>query len=190
MANPGASFLLRRNSLGLAGAEPQYRCRARSTEVCLNFSASDQNDHGVATLQPTDFVVVDKDIIVRNFQSFTRSGWTKLELAIVVDASESVTRQFRQEISDTLDLVSGTAGIPDDHVSIVSFRDSRPELRCAGSCRASRATETTPSVATLTDAVASAEVADVAIYGVNVDSGLPSHGTGVLHSIADASRAS
>lgn len=217
-----------RSTPGIAGDEPEFRFRASSTEVQLNFSASDQNDHGVATLQPADFVVVDRDIIVRNFQSFTRSHWTKLELAILVDASESVAPQFRQEISDTLDLVSRTAGIPDDHLSIISFRDSRPDLLCAGNCRSSHAAGTLPAARTggltplfdaivfasqflserdpqaekvlivlsdgndtisrrsLADAVDAAHSADVAIYCVDVNSGLPSQGTSVLRSLADA----
>jgi hypothetical protein len=69
----------------------------------------DQNNRGVATLQASDFAVVDKDVIVRNFQSFTRTDWTKLQIAILVDGSESVRPRFRQEIADILELMSQTA---------------------------------------------------------------------------------
>ena len=57
----------------VAGDPPEYTYRTNAIEVRLNFSAMDQNNHGVATLQASDFAVVDKQIIVRNFQSFTRS---------------------------------------------------------------------------------------------------------------------
>ncbi len=105
----------------------------------------DQNNHGVATLQPNDFAVVDKDVIVHNFQSFTRSDWTKLEIAILIDVSESVTPRFRQEIADVLNLVSQTPGIPDENLAMFSFHGLQPALLCAGDCRASRAAEQLPA---------------------------------------------
>lgn len=135
-------------SAGLAGDPAEFTYRANVTEVRLNFSATDQNDHGVATLQASDFAVVDKDIIVRNFQSFTRSDWTKLEIVILVDASESVTPQFRQEMADLVELVSQTAGVPEDNLSIFTFHGFKPVLLCAGDCRASHAAERLPAAGT------------------------------------------
>jgi VWFA-related protein len=122
-----------------------YTYRTSVTEVRLSFSAVDQNDHGVATLQASDFAVVDKDFIVRKFQSFTRSDWTKLDIAILVDASESVTPRFRQELTDVLELVSQTAGVPDQNLSIFTFHGLRPVQLCAGDCRVSRASERLPA---------------------------------------------
>lgn len=132
-------------SPAIAADPADYTYRANAAEVRLSFSAADQNNHGVATLQPNDFAIVDKDIIVRQFQSFTRSDWTKLEFAILVDASESVTPRFRQESADILNLISGTAGIPDENLSMFSFHGSQPALLCAGNCRASRAAEQLPA---------------------------------------------
>lgn len=132
-------------SPALAGDPAEYTYRTNASEVRLSFSAMDQNNHGVATLQPNDFAVVDKDVIVRNFQSFTRSDWTKLEIAILIDASESVTPRFRQEIADVLNLVSLTAGIPDENLAMFSFQGLQPALLCAGDCRASRAAEQLPA---------------------------------------------
>jgi VWFA-related protein len=126
----------------------EYTYRSKAAEVRLNFSAMDQNNHGIATLQASDFAVVDKDVIVRNYQSFTRADWTKLEIGILVDGSESVAPHFRQEIADILDLVSQTAGVPDENLSMFSFdvaRDgSGPALICAGNCRATHAAEHLP----------------------------------------------
>lgn len=126
-------------------AEPaDYTFRSDVAEVRLTFSVVDQNQHGVATLQAGDVVVVDKDIIVRKFQSFTRSDWTKLELAILIDTSGSVTPHFRQELADVVDLVAQTAGIPDENLSIFSFQDQKPTLLCAGDCRTWRTTQLLP----------------------------------------------
>jgi VWFA-related protein len=125
----------------IAEDRAEFTYRTNATEVRLTFSATDQNNHGVAALQPSDFAVVDKDVIVRNFQSFTRSDWTKLEIAILIDASESVTPRFRQGMADILELVSQGAGVPDENLSIFSFDGQRPALLCAGDCRASHAAE-------------------------------------------------
>lgn len=129
----------------IAGDPAEFTYRTNAAEVRLSFSATDQNNHGVATLQARDFAVVDKDIIVRNFQSFTRSDWTKLEIAILLDSSESVTPRLRQETTDVLNLVSQTAGIPDENLSMFSFHGLQPALLCAGNCRASHAAEQLPA---------------------------------------------
>lgn len=120
-----------------AGDPPDLTYRTHANEVRLTFSVSDRNNHGVATLQPGDFAVVDKDLIVRKFQSFTRSDSTKLEIAILVDASGSVAPRFAPEISELLDLLSETAGIPEQNLSVFSFRDLQPKLLCSGNCRQS-----------------------------------------------------
>jgi VWFA-related protein len=132
-------------SPAVAGDPPAYTYRTSANEVRLYFSATDQNNHGVATLQASDFAVVDKEVIVRNFQSFTRSNWTKLEIAILVDASESVTPHFRQELGDVLNLVSQTAGIPDENLSMFSFHGMEPALLCAGNCRSTGTAERLPA---------------------------------------------
>src|SRR5579864_5334005 len=129
----------------VAGDRPEFTYRTNATEVRLSFSATDQNHHGVAMLRPSDFAVVDKDIIVRDFQSFTRSDSTKLEIAILFDASESVSPHFRQETADVLNLITQTAGIPDENLSIFSFHGLQPALICAGNCRASHAVVQIPS---------------------------------------------
>lgn len=128
-------------SLGAPGDAPAFTYRTNVSEVRLNFFAIDRNNHGVATLQPSDFAIVDKGYIVRDYQSFNRSDATKLDIAILIDASESVTPRFRQEIADILDLVSQTAGIPDDNLSIFSFHGLQPALVCARDCGASHATD-------------------------------------------------
>jgi VWFA-related protein len=126
------------------GDKPEFTYRTNPTEVRLIFSAIDQNDHGVATLQASDFAVVDKGFIVRNFQSFNRSDWTKLEIAILVDASGSVSPRFRRETADVLELISQTTGVPEENLSIFSFNGLRPAQVCAGDCRITHAADRLP----------------------------------------------
>jgi VWFA-related protein len=129
----------------MAADPADFTYRTKATEVRLSFSATDQHNHGVATLQASDFAVVDKDVIVRNFQSFTRSEGTKLEIAILFDASESVAPHLRQEMADVVELVSESAAVPDENLSVVSFNGSKPALLCAGDCRASHAVDRIPT---------------------------------------------
>lgn len=124
---------------------PAVTYRANASEVQLTFSAIDRNDHGVATLQASDFAIVDRDFIVRNFQSFNRSDWTKLEIGVLVDTSESVTPRFHQEIADILQLLSQTQGVPEENISVFTFRDLKPSLLCAGDCRSTHADERLPA---------------------------------------------
>lgn len=128
-------------SFGAPGDSPEFTYRTSVSEVRLSFSATDQNDHGVASLRSSDFAIVDRGYIVRDYQSFSRSDWTKLDLAILIDSSESVTPRFPQEIAETLDLISQTAGIPNENLSLFSFHGLEPVLVCAGDCRGSQAAD-------------------------------------------------
>src|SRR5579859_2212435 len=123
-----------------AGDPPEVTYRTRANEVRLIFSASDQNDRGVAALQASDFAVVDKELIVRNFQSFHRSDTTKLEIAIVVDGSGSLAPNFRREIADVFEILSQTAGVPEQNLSLFLV-GSKPQLLCAANCHSSHAVE-------------------------------------------------
>lgn len=142
---PLALLLLLGSGLAAApAAPPDLTYRTHANEVRLAFSVTDQNNHGVATLQPGDFAVVDTEFIVRNFQSFTHSDSTKLQIAILVDGSQSIAPTFRREVSDLLDLVAQTAGIPENNLSIFFFTGSQPKLLCDADCRTSHAAEHLP----------------------------------------------
>lgn len=115
---------------------PEATYRAKASEVRLIFSASDQNDHVPATLNASDFAVVDRDVIVRSFQSFTRSEFTRLEISILIDASGSVKARYREEIAQVVELISKTSGVPDESLSIVSFHGLQPTSICTRHCSA------------------------------------------------------
>jgi VWFA-related protein len=102
----------------------------------MTFSTTDQNGRVIATLLPSDFAVVDHDLVVRDFRSFTRTEYTRLDVAVLVDASQSIAPQFRQELANVVQLIGETNGVPDESFSVVSFRDSKPAVVCDGNCRA------------------------------------------------------
>jgi VWFA-related protein len=127
------------------GDQPAFTFHSNRDEVRLSFSVLDQKLHPVITLRANDFVVVDKEVVVRNFQSFTRTDWTKVDIAILVDASGSVTPRFRQEIASVLQFLA-SSGVPDQNLSLFSFDDGKPALLCAG-CSAARALDHLPMTA-------------------------------------------
>jgi VWFA-related protein len=103
--------------------------------VRVAFSATDQNNRVIATVQPTDFAIVDQDRVVHDFRSFSRSEYTRMDVVVLVDASGSIIPQFRQEVSHVMQLIPDTQGAPDESFSVVSFRDLKPTLVCDGNCR-------------------------------------------------------
>jgi len=132
-------------SPAVSGDQPDLTYRTGTSEVRLTFSATDQNDHGVATLQARDFAVVDTGFIVRDFQSFTRSDYSKLEITILIDSSESMSAHVRKEIADTLGLLAQTSGVPEENISLLSFRNGKPIEICSGNCRTSQIEEALPA---------------------------------------------
>ncbi len=138
---PSILLLAARVAAGEGDDQPAFTFHTGTNEVRLAFSATDQNGHAVADLQASDVVVVDRDMVVRQFQSFTRSDWNRLEIAVLADTSESVGSRFRQQVGEILTLISQSDAISDESFSIFSFHGSQPALVCSGDCRASHAAE-------------------------------------------------
>ena len=118
---------------------PKADYHADVEEVRLTFFATDQDHHPVAAVKEKDFVVVDQDLVVRNFNSFRRAVWTDLDVAVILDSSESAATQFKQEVAGALRLMTRSPEIPERSFSLISFRASTPALICSGNCRAATA---------------------------------------------------
>ena len=127
-------------------ASPELTLRSSVMEVRVNFSTTDQNNHVIATLQPSDFAIVDRDMVIHDFQSFARSEYTRLDVAVLVDASESINPQFRQELAAVVQFIAQPDGVPAESFSVISFRDLKPTIVCAGNCRATLTTAQFPAI--------------------------------------------
>ena len=120
---------------GSAAPDPTYR--ATVEEVRLTFVATDENNRILDALKPGDFAVIDDELVIRKFRSFTHSDESKLDITVLVDSSESVASRFRQEISDVLRLMADSKSITEDNVSVISFGGTRSTVICSGNCRQS-----------------------------------------------------
>jgi VWFA-related protein len=121
---------------------PTYRSIV--SQVRVTFFATDETNHPVATLTKSDFAVVDNELVVRNFRSFTPSDETSLDVVALVDLSESVAPRLRAAIHDVEQLVAREQSIPDDNVAVLYFGASggmsgalRPAILCSSGCRSS-----------------------------------------------------
>jgi VWFA-related protein len=107
------------------------------SEVRLVFFATDEHNHSVEGLQKDDFAVVDDEMVIRDFRSFTRSDLIKLDVIVLIDSSESVLPHFEQEITDVVQLISQCPWGPEDNLSVLSFSGMEAHFVCAGNCRSS-----------------------------------------------------
>ncbi len=114
---------------------PKYHSTV--SEVRLVFFATDENNHRVEDLQRDDFAVVDDERVIRDFRSFTHFSFVKLDVIVLIDASESVVPQFHREIADVVQLVSQCPWAPEDNLSVLSFSGLEAHLICSGDCRSS-----------------------------------------------------
>jgi VWFA-related protein len=128
---------------------PTYRSIV--SQVRVTFFATDENNHPVATLTKSDFAVVDNELVVRNFRSFTAADETSLDVVALVDLSESVAPRLRVVLHDVERLVAREQSIPDDNVAVLYFGAEfgstsggtsggiQPAILCSSGCRASDA---------------------------------------------------
>lgn len=126
--------------LPAAGAPADFTYQSGVSEVRIAFFASDAQHRGIETLQSDDFAVVDNGLVIRHFRSFHRSDLTKLQVVVLVDASQSVLSHFRQEMADVMRVIWQQPSIADEDISIVSFGGMRSTLLCSGNCRSDAAT--------------------------------------------------
>ena len=75
-------------------------------------------------------------MVVRQFRSFERAEFTRMDVVMLFDASQSITPQFRQELADAVQFLTQTVEVPDASVSVIAFRDLKPVAICTGNCRA------------------------------------------------------
>ena len=129
------AVLLLANPAGAhAGSTSDPTFHATVSEVRLTFFANDGGNQDLA-VRSDDFAVVDNERIVRQFHSFSRSAETNVNVVVLLDSSESVLSRFHREIAGTLQLISQTRWIRDDHLAIVTFGQQGSVVQCSGNCR-------------------------------------------------------
>ncbi len=109
--------------------------RTESSEVRVTFFATDGNNRLVDSISRDDFAVVDGEMVIRDFRSLARSDETKLDIVVLVDASESVAPRFHVITDQVLKLIARNHS--GDDLSIITFAGLRPAVLCAIDCGSS-----------------------------------------------------
>jgi len=107
------------------------------SEVRLFFFATDEHNRSVSDLQKNDFAVVDDDVVIRDFRSFSRADLINLDVILLMDSSESVLPRLPQEVADIQQLISQWPWRSGDKVSVMSFSGMQTRLVCSEDCGAS-----------------------------------------------------
>jgi VWFA-related protein len=115
-----------------ADNDPTTTYRTESSEVRVAFFATDGDNRLVNSIGRDDFAVVDGEAVIRDFRSLARSDETKLDIVVLVDASESVASRFHVITDQVLKLIARNHS--GDDLSIVTFAGLRPALLCTLDC--------------------------------------------------------
>jgi VWFA-related protein len=126
-------------ALGAVSRGEDFTIRSTVDEVRLTFVATDQHGRNLPSLKADDFAVLDDEMIIRAFRGFGRASETKLDVVVLLDASESVGPQFEREVGDAQQLISSASWAAEDRVSVLTFGGRRTSLICLRNCRDSGA---------------------------------------------------
>jgi VWFA-related protein len=118
-----------------ADQQPPYTFKTEVNEVRLAFVATDRHNRDVAELTPADIAVVDNGMVIRRFRSLSRYPQVNLDALVLIDASESLARQFSREIAEAARLIADARWGPDDVLSIMSFSGPGQNFVCVRDCR-------------------------------------------------------
>ncbi len=118
---------------------PAATYRTVTSEVRVAFFATDENDRLFRTVTPDDFAVVDDGVVIRDFRSLLRASETALQIVLMIDASESVEKHFRETAEGVSKLVAGAALSSADELSVLEFRGVRSRIICDGDCKSAEA---------------------------------------------------
>ncbi len=136
---PAALLLIVLPFVDLAGQtdqpSPVLTYRSVSSEVRIMFFPTDARNRALATVTENDFVVIDGDMVVRHFRSLLRTDENVLDVVILIDASESVAKDFSAVINEVLELISQRPIAEDGDLSVIAFSGLQLAVICIGDCR-------------------------------------------------------
>jgi VWFA-related protein len=92
-------------------------------EVNLAFTITDKHGHFVSNLQPQDFQLLDNQLVPVRFNLFQQRSDLPLHLAVLIDASSSVTHRFKMEQDAALAFIKKILRPGKDEAMVIAFND-------------------------------------------------------------------
>jgi Mg-chelatase subunit ChlD len=117
-------------------SDDEYSIRTTVDEVRLTLVATDQQHRYVNNLAPSEIAIVDNEVIVRKFRSFSRAPEVRLNVVILIDVSGSITDRRQLETAAVLESIRNANWSPLDTVSVLAFGSGTRRLTCIKSCPA------------------------------------------------------
>ena len=97
--------------------------RKHVNEVRVTFHAIDKQKHPVLNMSPDSVAVIDNGMPVETLSDFESASDLPLNLALMVDVSDSVVREFAKARETSGTLIRTLVHAGDDRVTLVAFRD-------------------------------------------------------------------
>ena len=116
-----ASDLIANASLTSTSA-PNITIRKDVREVRVTFHASDRHNRPVMDLRPDSLTILDNGVPVSGVSAMHTTSDLPLSVALMVDASDSVARDFAAEQRASSTLIHGLMRSSDDRLMVVAFR--------------------------------------------------------------------
>ncbi len=133
-ALPLLAMAILAESLAHASSAPNVTFRSESTEVRMTFVVTDGSGRSVPDLRPNEFAIVDEEVVIRKFRSFSWLKTTETNLLILVDCSDSVIPGYAQEVAGVLEVISRSGSIAVNRVSVITFGGTEVTVLCRWNC--------------------------------------------------------
>lgn len=93
-------------------------------EVNLAFTVLDHHGHFISDLRPDDFRLLDNQLAPVHFTFFQQRSDLPLHLAVLIDASSSVTKRFKMEKDAALRFTKKILRPGKDEAMVIAFNDA------------------------------------------------------------------
>ena len=145
-------------------SDDEFTYRTTVDEVRLTLIATDRQHHYVNDLAPSELAIVDNEVIVRKFRSFTRAPEVHLNVLVLIDASDSVSDHRKHETATVLESIRSANWSSSDSVSVLTFGTGTSQLTCIRNC----ASEHSTAPPTPPRGVAVSPLYDSIVYGASI----------------------
>lgn len=102
---------------------PTLTIRKDVREVRVTFHALDRHKHSVLDLPPDSLTIFDNGQPVNAISTFNLATDLPLSIALMVDASDSIARDFAAEQHTSAAFVTGLVRSTDDRLTLIAFRN-------------------------------------------------------------------
>jgi Ca-activated chloride channel homolog len=110
-----------------SGVDPAATIKLTTNEVNVVFTVTDKHGRRITDLKQTDFRIVDDNKPPAEIRSFHAEANLPLQVALLIDASNSVRDRFKFEQESAIEFLNQTVRPQYDKAAVIGF-DATPEV--------------------------------------------------------------